>query len=440
MEGLTGVDSDRIIDRLTKDFGRLSAIDHDLAAKLTGQRDVVVTTPANEEQLSALMRIAHDEKWVVAPVGAGTQLGIGNVPCHIDVAVQMTKLNKIVDYSPADMVVSVQAGTPFSELQKILGQSGQMLPIDPILNDAATIGGVVATNANGPMRVYYGTLRDLTIGLRTVYPDGRLVRAGGKVVKNVAGYDMTKLFVGSLGTLACLSEITFKLRPLPRYRSLSIVSGNAESVQAFALKVVGSNLIPSRLETFSASYTFLPNDDKRWSVAVDCDENRGSGKYQLDTLSSLANEFGLKHTSYESADVQQFWRDYRDTVVDSDFAIRVTVQPKLLVLAAEKIKNALPHTDTDPYFSLSVPAGVGRLFFRNMADTELAAQILKICRQISQEYGGFAAIETGTVPIRQQLNAFDQLSTNLSLLKGVKDTIDPLSIMNTGRFFYGFVR
>lgn len=440
MEGLTGVDSDRIIDRLTKDFGSLSIIDNDLAAKLTGQRDVVVITPENEEQLSALMRIAYEEKWLVAPVGAGTQLGVGNVPCHIDVAVQMTKLNKIVDYSPADMVVSVQAGTPFSELQKILGQSGQMLPIDPILNDAATIGGVVATNANGPMRVYYGTLRDLTIGLRTVYPDGRLVRAGGKVVKNVAGYDMTKLFVGSLGTLACLSEITFKLRPLPRYRSLSIVSGNAESAQAFALKVVGSNLIPSRLEAFSGSYSFLPNDDTQWSVAVDCDENRESGKYQLDTLSSLANEFGLKHTSYESADVQQLWRDYRDTVVDSDFAIRVTVQPKLLVLAAEKIKNTLPHTDTDPYFSLSVPAGVGRLFFRDMADTELAADILKICRQISQEYSGFATVETGTVPIRQQLNAFDQLSTNLSLLKGVKDTIDPQSIMNTGRLFGKFIR
>ncbi len=439
MEGLTGVDSDRIIDRLTKSLGSgFATTDESLAAKLTGQRDVVVVTPENEEQLSALMRIASEEAWVVAPIGAGTQLGIGNIPNHVDVVFQLTKLNKVLDYSPADMVVSVQAGTPLVNLQKTLNEAGQMLPVDPVLSDTATIGGLVATGVSGPMRAYYGTLRDFTIGLRTVYPDGRLVRTGGKVVKNVAGYDMTKLFVGSLGTLACLSEITFKLRPLPRYRSLAVVSGNAESCQTLTLNINGSHLIPSRLEALSGSYFSLVNSESKWSVAIDCDENQASGKYQLDEISKLANELGLAYTSYESTDVEQFWSNYRNSLVDSDLVIRFTGQPKQLILLAQKMKEALPHSDVEPYFSLSVSTGVGRLFFRDMLDTELATNIVSACRHVCQEFGGFITIETASIPVRQQVNAFNKLQDNLSLLKGVKDTIDPLSIMNTGRLFGDF--
>lgn len=438
MKGSSKVDPGQIIDRFTSVLGNVRAVaDNDLAAKLTGQNDaVVVLTPENEDELCAAMRIASEEQWTIAPIGGRTQLGVGNVPRRIDVALELTKLNKVTDYSPEDMVVSVQAGTPISELQEILGQAGQMLPVDPVCKDGATIGGIVATGASGPMRAHYGTFRDLAIGLRTIYPDGRLIKTGGKVVKNVAGYDMTKLFVASLGTLACLSEITFKVRPLPLYRSLAVVSGNEEACQQFALSVARSNLIPSKMEALSGSFRGLPNPQDGWSVAVDCDENQASGSYQLATLKGFASELGLSFASFEAKEVEQFWIDYRNTLVDADFVIRFTAQPKTLILAAEQLKKALQPYQSAPCFSLSVTAGIARLFFDG-ADAQTAEAIVNDCRRIGSELGGKVIIESGSVALRQKVNSFNVPRSDFPLQKGIKDTIDPLSILNPGRLFGG---
>ena len=146
-------------------------------------------------------------------MGGGTQLDLGMPPARVGPVVETTGLNRIVEYEPADLTVTVEAGMRFAELQRILGEQGQFLALDPPLEDEATIGGAIATNASGPLRFAFGTARDLVIGTRVANPDGSVTHAGGRVVKNVAGYDLNKLYIGSLGTLARDRRAELQARP-----------------------------------------------------------------------------------------------------------------------------------------------------------------------------------------------------------------------------------
>src|ERR687883_1494657 len=152
-------------------------------------------------------------------------------PRRLDQIIETTGLNRVVEYEPADLTVTVEAGMRFAELQQRLAEEGQFLALDPPAAEGATIGGVIATNASGPLRFAYGTARDLVIGTRVANPDGTLTRAGGRVVKNVAGYDLTKLYIGSLGTLGVIVELSFKLAPIPPVLSTVVGSfGGLEQV------------------------------------------------------------------------------------------------------------------------------------------------------------------------------------------------------------------
>src|SRR5713101_4660140 len=143
--------------------------------------------------VSEIVRVANEGRLAVAPVGRGAFLHLGGIPRRYDLALSLQRLDRIVDYQPPDMTVTVEAGMTLAQLQGLLGEHGQWLPIDPPLPEQATIGGIVATNLSGPARLSQGTIRDFLIGLRVVQADGTVIKGGGRVVKNVAGYDLPKL-------------------------------------------------------------------------------------------------------------------------------------------------------------------------------------------------------------------------------------------------------
>ncbi len=203
------------------------------------------------------------------------------------------RLNRVLDYSPTDMVVSVQSGVTLTKLQSVLGEHGQQLPIDPVVSDKATLGGIVATGASGFLRILYGSLRDMTIGMRTVYPDGNIVKTGDKVVKNVAGYDMTKLFIGSLGSLVFISEVAFKLRPLPAHVELCLLAGSSEQVHQLSLRIVRSHLIPARMQALTGGLTQLEQAHRPFVLAVESHENEAAAAYQTRQLLQWGKELGM---------------------------------------------------------------------------------------------------------------------------------------------------
>jgi glycolate oxidase FAD binding subunit len=216
---------------------------------IDGREPASRVRPASAEELATALASADRERQTVAPVGGGTQLDLGMPPSRLDLVIETTGLNRLVEYEPADLTVTVEAGMRFGDLQRLLGEQGQFLALDPPVQEQATIGGVIATNMSGPLRFSYGTPRDLVIGTRVANPDGTLTRAGGRVVKNVAGYDLNKLYIGSLGTLAIIVELSFKLAPLPP-ATANVVGDFASAGHARAVisTVVRSPLSPLAIE------------------------------------------------------------------------------------------------------------------------------------------------------------------------------------------------
>src|SRR5574341_1781747 len=207
------MDSERLTGRLVEIVGA----DHLLTAEscfpyaVDDHAPKMVAFPGDAQELSEVMKLASSEGLSVIPWGSGTTIGLGGVPARVDLVVGLTRLNRIIDHEPGDLTATLQAGILLCEAQASLSRSGQFLPFDPAGYKRATIGGILATNSSGPWRHRYGTARDLVIGIRVVHADGTITKGGAKVVKSVSGYDMNKLYIGSLGTLGIILEATFKL-------------------------------------------------------------------------------------------------------------------------------------------------------------------------------------------------------------------------------------
>ena len=226
--------------------GGLSVLD-DLAVK-AGDDDVVcgvparfVAAPASTEEAAALVAAAQDLTVVIR--GGGTRLQQGPPPRDLDLIIDTRRLTGVVEHATGDLITVVRAGTPMAELH---GLPGQQLALDAPA--VSTAGGTVAANTSGPRRLRYGTARDLLIGITVVRPDGRVAKSGGKVVKNVAGYDLGKLFTGSLGTLGLITECVFRLHPVPVATAVVRATAPVPAFHRLAARVLSAQLAPSAIE------------------------------------------------------------------------------------------------------------------------------------------------------------------------------------------------
>jgi FAD/FMN-containing dehydrogenase len=205
-------------------------------------------TPDTAEALSLVCRLAHDEGWKVRIEGQGTWLP-ADAPA--DLGVSTRALDQVVSVSPADLVATVQAGTPFEALRRRLAEEGMWLAIDPPGRPERSLGSIVATGTSGPLRHGFGPVRDHVLGCAVATGDGRLVKAGGRVVKNVAGYDLTKLQVGGFGGFGIITELHLRLRALPRADITLIARGTRDTLSSAARDLVAAQILPSALELLS---------------------------------------------------------------------------------------------------------------------------------------------------------------------------------------------
>lgn len=209
----------------------------------------VVVRPMRIDHISAAMRFAGMHRLSVVPVGGRTQTHWGGAVERCDMLLDLSAMNRVLDYQPADMTITVEAGCTLADLRARLAEQRQFLPVDPPLCPEATVGGLVATNASGPLRLAYGTVRDALLGARFVRANGDVVQVGGRVVKNAAGYELTKLLTGSLGTLGVLAELTFMVRPWPEERRvLFIPVPRVETAEPIIATLLDATLEPVLLE------------------------------------------------------------------------------------------------------------------------------------------------------------------------------------------------
>jgi glycolate oxidase FAD binding subunit len=246
--------------------------------------DPIIVSPANTQQISEILRYANQNSLTVTPTGGNTKQTWGD-PTKTNIHLSLTRLNQVIEHPWQDLTCTVQAGCTWSTPQETLKKHGQFVALDPLWPDRATVGGILATNDSGSLRHRYGSLRDLVIGMTIVLADGTIARSGGKVVKNVAGYDLCKLLTGSLGTLAIITEATFRLHPLPQHpQTFTVSAPQAAQLAPLMADIRASHLLTQALQLRGDANGFH----------LDIQLNAHPEAHQDDILKKMTESAGVK--------------------------------------------------------------------------------------------------------------------------------------------------
>ncbi len=380
-----------------------------------------VAEPGSVEETSELLRFANDEGLAVSVRGGGTKTSLGNPPRELDLILSTARMNEIIEHVPGDQVVRVQAGIKLQDLQNRLAGTDQMLGIDPP-ERGATIGGVVAANSTGPRRYRYGTIRDLIIGITVVLSDGKVAKAGGKVVKNVAGYDLSKLFTGSLGTLGVIAECNFRLHPRPEAaRAVAVEPESTLSAGQAAQAVMHAQLVPSAVE--------LNWSEDKGHLTVLIEGIEPGVEAQAETASYLLRGFG--ELTDEETDT---WGP--PGAGDDEVAIKISAPPAELTGVLDSTLGACARRDVSP--RITGHAGVGVTYVAlSGADDEARAQVVEELREIWSRRGGSVVVREAPATFKKRVEVWGPLGSRLELTRRVKEKFDPRGILNPGRFVGG---
>jgi glycolate oxidase FAD binding subunit len=255
----------------------------------------LIVTPEHEGQVAEILRIASECSVHLIPQGGGTKDAFGLCSAQEHIILSLKKLSGILHHSVGDLTVTVLPGTTLQELQEALSQKGQFLPLDPAWPEQATLGGIVSANSSGPKRALYGSVRDYLIATRIAFPDGKIIRTGAKVVKNVAGYDMNKLFIGAMGTLGVFTELTFKIRPLTTSTGLLVLSTSTPAnLLDFQAAILDSHLEPCALEIVSANSISTLLNIKETAIFVLFEDVKPSVHYQMEWVLEYVKRSGMQ--------------------------------------------------------------------------------------------------------------------------------------------------
>lgn len=352
--------------------------------------------PATAEQLSGLLHEAAQAGSVVVPVGGGRASGMGGSPLHRDVELHTTGLDRVLEHSPADMVVSVEAGITLEALQAELGKVGQFVPLDPFNSPGHTIGGLLATGWTGPLRQRFGSPRDFLIGIRVALPDGHLASAGGRVVKNVSGYDLMKLHYGAMGSLGVIVAASFKVFPQPLHDvTVEASCGSIEEAWAAAGRALALPLAPAALELFA--------------------EGRVLARFfgSPDGVNRMVRELDWK-----AAD-SDLWTEH-SRFGPASWA-RISVPRHEL----QTILTALP---AGSRWWASPGIGVGYWSFEHVV-----AEIPR-ARAAAESVGGSLVLMQAPGAVVSEFGAWGTPPPTIELMRRIKRVFDPDGILNPGRF------
>ena len=400
-----------------------------LADAIQGVVPSLVVEPATVEEAAEAMARAAAEGKTLAFVGGGTDLGLGSRPSRLDTVIRTGALSRLVDHAPADQVVTAEAGMTLSALAAVLSRHGQQLALDAPFPGRATVGGVVAANAFGPRRARFGAARDLVLGVSLVRADGTAVRGGSKVVKNVAGFDLPRLMVGSLGTLALLTQVTFRLHPLPETATTVLFPG-LDAGQAWALS---SGWRGAQLEPTSAAAIFASD---RLDLGVRFEGFEAGVADQVSRLLELGRKLGLAGERLGPAEAAAFWR--RHDAARESGSLRVKLSAPASRLSA-MARSWLPLllSELSPSAAVLYPTlGLGFASGEPASPAGLAAA-LREARVAAAAAGGSLVLCDAPIPVRAACDPWGAPPPALDLMRALKGRFDPERRLSPGRFVGG---
>ena len=388
----------------------------------------LVFEPASTNEAGEVMKQAASEKLHVAVVGGGTALGLGRAPSALDAVVRTSRMARILEYAPADMVLIAEAGVTLAQLQAAAREHGQRLALDAPDPARATVGGLVATGAAGPLRTRYGTVRDLIIGVLLIRADGKLARGGGKVVKNVAGYDLPKIACGSLGTLGMIATANFRLHPLPELSATALVPG----LQAAQVAPLLNRAREAQLEPAAA--TALRGAGGRFDLGVVFEGFAAGVTQQLAKLAEVARAGGAGCERLSENAAADF-RARHDLVRESgELRVRLAALPSGLG-AVDAFSAPLLGALTNGAFAWYAAIGVGWISGA-VTEPSAAAAALATLRDGLTGKGGSLVLEC-TPPALRSLDPWGPVPPSFPLMERLKHNFDPGRRLNPGRFLGG---
>ncbi|MCH8087813.1 MAG: FAD-binding oxidoreductase [Chloroflexi bacterium] len=441
---------ERAIDRVPRN--RKIAHARGLAAyAVDGQTPKAVVFPNTVEEVSHLLSAADGDGKAVVPWGGGTGMDLGNLAARVDLVIGTSRLNRVVEHEPADLTVIVEGGTTLGALQEELGRSGQFLPLDPPMSEDATIGGILATNASGPRRAQFGTARDRLIGIKVVHPNGDITKGGGKVVKNVSGYDMNKLYTGSLGTLGIIVEAAFKVAPrFKEERTLIVLCQSLDVAARLALDIPKTGVQPVALQLLDA--------DALASVASEVVEIDGYRGYALvlelggtsPSVSSQEREVRLlcDELSVEVSLLQEgegpgkLWAGIRDMGRGggrrATMIVKTTSLPTQVAGMIEGIHSLDGEYDMGCGVSSNITSGVTYSYWWKEDEAgEGLKGIVEGLRKLAADLQGHCVVEVCPTQLKSVIDVWGSSGPQALLMRRIKEQFDPRGTLNPGRFVDG---
>lgn len=448
-----------------------------------GVRPQIVVRPRRIEHIAAAVRFSGMHRLSIVPVGGRTQTHWGGAADGADVLLDLSCMNRVLDYQPADMTITVEAGCPLRELQARLAEHRQFLPVDPPLPPRATAGGIVATNACGPLRFGYGTVRDYLLGARFVRANGDIVQVGGRVVKNAAGFELAKLLTGSLGTLGILAELTFMVRPRPEQaRLLFIPVPRLEAVEPLIATLLDATLEPVLLELANEAALLrfpaglLPADmPAPYGIFVGFMGSRTAVSWQVEYARSLVASLPAPPGNVLRG-VELPWRPAYDALLEARRAGAEALVCRASLLSSDvaafldraeelfrDLEHSVPvwaHAGTGIvhlYFD-PVPAGAPELVARLGALVGEASAAIPPARSVSVDDGtpsileapgtgdlellrslvsANLVIESAPAELRRHLPVWGRRAAHHDLSERLKRRLDPDGLLNPGRLLGG---
>ena len=402
-----------------------------------------IARPGNAEEVSRLLALASAERLAVAPRGSGAALDLGAPPRRLDLVIDCRRLDAVAGYVPEDMVASVGAGLSLGALDGRLGAARQRWPVDPPGWAARTIGGVLATGASGPLRFRYGTARDLLLGVRFVQADGTITWGGSRVVKSVTGYDVPKLFVGSLGTLGIVVEATLRLHPLPSAEATRIFPfASDEGAAGFIAALLDTAIEPARVALLDARVVAAASsaaggstvDGTALVVAVSIESVREAVDSQGAALGRLASE----HGSAPRPAPPGFWSGL-GAALDAPVRLKLAGLIPRLAFWLGEARRLGAGLGLDVAAVGEAGSGVLWLGLSGPLDAgALQRQVLGPLRAALADEGGALVVERAPAAAKAEVDVWGPVAPEaLAIMERLKREFDPEGVLSPGRFVGG---
>jgi glycolate oxidase FAD binding subunit len=395
------------------------ALDFDPGAEyaVDGLTPLLAARPGSQAEVAVVLKAASEAGAAVIPRGGGTLMALGMPPDRYDVALDLRGLDRLVEYEPADLTVTVEAGMTLDRLASTLRERGQMLPLGTYRDARTTVGGVLATNLHSPgFRHMYGAARDLCIGMTVALSSGEVVKSGGRVVKNVAGYDMGKLHIGALGTLGVILQASFKVVPEPAASGGGIVRGGRE-----ALETTLQSLLEARLALRSASLTREASEDG-WRLSAGFAGSEAAVERSRREFRAIAGD------SEEDGALEAVSKAYA-AVQNDPVCLRATVPVAQAGALAQALADAGASVVSEP--TLGSAHG-------SWAEADAIGEAtIAALRRRAEAAGGALVIERAPVELKRAAGVWGEPRGDFALMRRLKQQFDAAGTLNPGRYVAG---